>query len=546
MLKPKYFLYARKSSEDDDRQIMSIEAQLFELREYARRENLEILEEFTESKSAKTPGRSVFGKMMDRIDHSSEPTGILAWNPDRLARNSIDGGKIIYAVDTGKIISLRFPTFWFEPTPQGLFMLQVAFGQSKYYSDNLGENIRRGIRQKLRRGEWLNLAPFGYQNNPLKHNIEPHPTEARIVKLAFEEYAKGGRTLVSLGAFLADLGVASKHGTPLAKVSIKRLLINRAYLGFVKHNAEWHNGNFEPILSPALFEVVQKILKSKERPRHRRGKHDFPFTGLFRCAECVSMISAQWTTNRWGAKYRYYRCSKKRGHCSQSYIRESHLAEQIKAQLQTISLCERYTDWMLDKVKSWERDEASVSQSEVQNLSEQIQRNEARMEKLVSIYLEGDIPKEIYLKRKDEAMRALVSLKDKMKDFERGRKNWVEPLRGWISDTKQADFLSTSDNFHEIKTFVQKIGTNSLVRDKSAHFSFALPFQFAAQRRACLTARQGFLQSRVSAADADFTLSEQEVSILGEILSFARTFFEKNSRTDLGVATSNDSNGPPV
>ena len=215
MNKPKYFLYARKSTEDDDRQVMSIEAQLFELRELARKENLEIIEEFQESKSAKTPGRKVFGEMMAKIESGGD-FGILAWHPDRLARNSMDGGRIIYAIDQKKIVSLRFPTFWFEPTPQGLFMLQVAFGQSKYYSDNLAENIKRGIRQKLRRKEWLGLAPFGYQNNPLIRNIEPHPTEARIVKLAFEEYAKGAHSFVSLAQFLADLGVVSKNRTPLA------------------------------------------------------------------------------------------------------------------------------------------------------------------------------------------------------------------------------------------------------------------------------------------------------------------------------------------
>src|SRR3989344_5568755 len=108
MLKPKYFLYARKSTEDDDHQIMSIEAQLFELREYARRENEEILQEFTESKSAKKPGRDLFAEMINKIE-ASEGVGILAWHPDRLARNSVDGGKVIYLVDTGKIVSLRFP-----------------------------------------------------------------------------------------------------------------------------------------------------------------------------------------------------------------------------------------------------------------------------------------------------------------------------------------------------------------------------------------------------------------------------------------------------
>ena len=117
-LKPKYFLYARKSTEDDDKQVMSIEAQLFELREFARRENLEILREFQEAKSAKMPGREQFAKMMDAIERG-EANGILGWHPDRLARNTIYGGKIIYLVDTGAIASLRFPQFWFEPTPPG-------------------------------------------------------------------------------------------------------------------------------------------------------------------------------------------------------------------------------------------------------------------------------------------------------------------------------------------------------------------------------------------------------------------------------------------
>ncbi|MEK7537225.1 MAG: recombinase family protein, partial [Patescibacteria group bacterium] len=411
--------------------------------------------------------------------------------------------------DQKKIVSLRFPTFWFEPTPQGLFMLQVAFGQSKYYSDNLAENIKRGIRQKLRRGEWLNLAPFGYQNNPLKHNIEPHPTEARIVRLAYKEYAKGSYGYESLAQFLADLGVVSKNGTPLAKISIKRLLTHRAYLGFVKHGDEWFDGNFEPILTPALFEAVQKILRAKERPRKRKARHDFPFTGLFRCAECSSMISAQWATGKSGHRYRYYRCSKKRGRCSQPYIQEVELARQIKARLQTISLCDRYTNWMFAKVEEWEKEEMSVSQSEVQNLSSNIKANEERMEKLVSVYLDGDIPKQNYLTKKDTLMRSLAALQEKKKDFERGRKNWVEPLREWILDTKQADFLKTSDDFHQIKTFVQKIGTNPLVRAKSALFEFPPPSQFAASRREELS--RAVRPSRRASA-----LSNREVSICGD------------------------------
>lgn len=114
-MKTKYFVYIRKSTEDEERQVMSIEAQLAEINEFARREGLKISETFIESKSAKKPGRSIFNEMVGKIYESKDPIGILAWHPDRLARNSVDGGQIIYLIDIRKVESLKFPTFWFEP-----------------------------------------------------------------------------------------------------------------------------------------------------------------------------------------------------------------------------------------------------------------------------------------------------------------------------------------------------------------------------------------------------------------------------------------------
>ena len=94
-----YFLYARKSTDVEDKQVLSIEAQLTELRNYAKLENLSIIEEIVEKKSAKAPGRPLFNSMITRIE-AGEANGIIGWNPDRLARNSVDGGKIIYLLDT--------------------------------------------------------------------------------------------------------------------------------------------------------------------------------------------------------------------------------------------------------------------------------------------------------------------------------------------------------------------------------------------------------------------------------------------------------------
>ncbi len=507
MTKQKVFLYTRKSTDSEDKQVMSLEAQLFELREFARKENLEILEEFQESKSAKIPGRAVFNEMMSKVEEMGD-VGILAWHPDRLARNSIDGGRIIYAVDTKKLVSLHFSTFWFEPTPQGLFMLQVAFGQSKYYSDSLAQNVKRGYRQKARRGEWLTRAPFGYVNNREKRNIEPHPVKSKIIVRAYEEYAKGTHGLVSLADFLAEHGVTTGAGTPLGKASVKRILTNRAYLGFTKYKDEWFDGSFALILSSSLFEDVQKVLASKGRPQKRNQKHNFPFANLFRCEECSGMFTAQWATGKCGGKYRYYRCTKKKGKCSQGYIREEVLASQLKEQLQTISLSDVYTDYLLAKVNEWEQEENGTSQSEVQCLADNLKENETRMDKLVSTYLDSDIEKVAYIKQKDKIMRDSLTLKSKLKDTKRGRKNWVEPLREWVMDTKQATFLSSSTDLQAIRSFVQKIGTNPRVLDKTAHFSVPSPCCFVATRRASFASSAPSARSGVALTSAEVSFCD--------------------------------------
>lgn len=304
-------------------------------------------------------------------------------------------------------------------------MLQVAFGQSKYYSDNLSENVKRGIRQKLRRGEYPDKAPLGYVNNPKTRNIEPDPTKSKIVAKAFEEFAQGKHTLKSLGERLSFWGVVSKNSTPLAKATIQRMLTNPTYLGLIVHNGETYEGKFEPIVSRTTFSTVQKMLKQRARPHKTRKGHNFPFVGLFRCGECGGMITAQWAKR----KYRYYRCTKKFDKCSQGYLREDLLVAQLKERLKKIALCEDWTQKMLTKVDDWEKEQARSSQSFAQNLEEKIRETEQKLDRLVNAFLDGTIEKEIYLAKKDKLIKTKTALLEKKGDFGRKGNNWIEPLR---------------------------------------------------------------------------------------------------------------------
>ncbi|MCE7996276.1 MAG: recombinase family protein [Roseivirga sp.] len=472
-MKTKYFLYARKSTEDEERQVMSIEAQIVELNDFAERERLVIAETFVESKSAKKPGRPIFNEMMAKVYESREPVGILAWHPDRLARNSVDGGQIIYLIDIKRVADLKFPTFWFEPTPQGLFMLQVAFGQSKYYSDNLSQNVKRGLRQKIRRGEYPTKAPLGYMNDANIRNIVPHPTNARIVKKLFKEYATGRHSLETARHLLFEWGIGSRSGIPYGKAALNHILRNEAYIGLIGLNGEVFEGKYKPIIGRKLFEEVQRVLVEQGRPRNRKNSHNFPLTGLLRCGECGGAITAQYAKKR---KYIYYRCSKRMGYCSQAYTSNNMLVEQLRALVYKVALSDELTEILLAELEREKREDEVSRRSFSQNLKKQLSENETKMDKLVNSFLDGDIERPTYLKKKDQILRDRVELNEQKASFEKKGALWFELTRDFLETTREATSVLESENLVALRAFVKKIGSNRLLLDKNVLLDIVPPF----------------------------------------------------------------------
>ena len=260
----KIFLYARKSTDEPERQVLSIEAQMFELREFAKKEGLNIVREFVESRTAKEPGRDIFNEMIASIE-KNEAEGILAWHPDRLARNSVDGGQIIYLIDCGRIAALKFPQFWFEPTPQGKFMLNIAFGQSKYYVDSLSENTKRGLRQKVRRGEYPSVAPIGYINDKLgdqgNKKVFPDPERFKLARKMWDLFLTGNYTVAQIiGVAYNRWGLTGKMGKKLSTTTVYRMFTNPFYYGDFYYKGELYNGKHEPMITIEEFDLAQKIL----------------------------------------------------------------------------------------------------------------------------------------------------------------------------------------------------------------------------------------------------------------------------------------------
>ncbi|MEF8847187.1 MAG: recombinase family protein [Candidatus Paceibacterota bacterium] len=480
----KYFIYCRKSTESKEKQALSIETQLTELKKYARKNDLNVINKFTESKTAKEPGRPVFEEMIEQIKQG-KANGILAWHPDRLARNAVDGGKIIHLIDNGNIKSLKFPSFWFEATPQGKFMLSVAFGQAKYYSDNLRENILRGIRQKLRKGEFPGKAPLGYVNDPDSRTIKPDPNTFDKIKESLEAFATGNYTLSKIRDKMFSLGLTDGKGKKLNLSSVENILTNPFYYGVFKYRDELHQGSYQPMISKKLFDKIQQALEDNGRAT-RGTNRDFLFTNFAKCGECGYSITAEEHIKKSGLRFVYYHCTykSKDQRCGQrSYLREKDLAKQVKSHVQKVSLPDKWRDKFLTKIDEWEQEQSENLQASAQKYHKELKKVKTKLERLLDAHLEGVLETDEYKNKKNKLIKRKTESEQKLEDFEQKRNHWIELTRNWILNSNQGKNLALEENYSEMKNFLKKVSLNREIKDKKLHIDFKKPWSLLYSER---------------------------------------------------------------
>ena len=467
----KYFIYARKSTDDKDHQIRSLPDQLAELRELAKKEKIDVVDTFIEKQTAKIPGRPIFAEMLDRIE-AGEASGILSWHPDRLARNSVDGGRVIYLVDTGKITDLKFPTFWFDATPQGKFMLSISFGQSKYYVDNLSENIKRGHRQKLKNGIWPQKAPLGYLNDKKIKTIVVDPVKSVLVKKTFEAYATGNFTFAQVRRKINDLGLKGTGDGLLSISNYQYLLKNPFYHGLIRYGGEFYEGKHEPIISKKIFDDVQEVMMRKSKPKTAKLK-PYDYRGLFHCGECGCFITTETQKG-----HNYLRCTKRKGVCNQRYVREEVITSQMQTELKKYSLADEVADWLIAENEKDKSEDDKLLENETDKVNTEITIVDVKLDKLMTAYLENALTLTEYQENKNKLVVEKHSLNDKLASLAQVSTNRFEPVKNFLEASKQAKFVADEGDPSKIRSFFQKVGSNPLVRDRALVFSPRAPFAF--------------------------------------------------------------------
>ncbi len=467
----KYFAYVRKSSEGEERQALSIDSQKDKVREYFP--HLEIVEVIEEKHSAFIPNaRPKFADMIKRIE-KGEANGIIAWHPDRLSRNEIDASVVTYLVRTGVIADLKFGSYNFDNSPEGIMMLQMALSQSQYFSSKLGKDVRRGLEKKFEMGWQPNMCANGYMNvrNGGISTIEVDKPRFKILRKAFDLMLTGTYSVPEvLDKLNSEWKFKPKHGGVLARATLYRILTNIFYAGIIEYGGKQKMGKHTPMITLEEFDRIQVLLGRKGKPRKKT--HDFAYTGIIRCGECACLVSADKkrkiikTTGK-PAEYTYYRCTHKKPSqkCLQPAVEVKELEKQIDEKLAQYEFHPKFKELLFKMLDEDRKDNPDESKAIITNLEASIQKIKIEKSNLTKMSCKNLIQEEEFTTQRNEYELELARLTQKIEDVKKqnGAKDEI------IEDVKFA--VQARINFHkgtlkDKREVLQRLGSNQQLKDR--------------------------------------------------------------------------------
>lgn len=395
----KYILYCRKSTDTEDKQVMSLESQEKELLDLATSKGLNVVRVLRESRSAKAEGRPVFAEVLSLLQ-KKEADAVLCWKLDRLARNMADGGRIIDLLQHGVIQEIRTHDAIHLPS-DNVLMLAVQFGMANQYIRDLSENVKRGNRAKLERGEWPNHAPFGYQNNKVTKTLELDPPRSAMAVRIFELYATGQYSMRQVVNQIHAEGFRIKAGTKVGVSRIEKTIKNPFYFGMMLRDGKYYAGKHKPIISKILFDKAQSVLAGTTRPKEQT--INFPLRGLLLCANCTCMYTASLKKG-----HEYYYCT------NGKHICDAH-ARYLRSEPATLLIADalgevRFDQEIIEIMYEAAREKYSDSYSYTETIQKRLQGQLEALEKQEMAAFEDS---SLGILRRDLYERKMIDIKNK-------------------------------------------------------------------------------------------------------------------------------------
>jgi len=486
----RYILYARKSTESEDRQVASIDSQISEMKKVAEDLGLTVTHVMSESSSGFKVGRQVFNQMLEMI-LNDEADGIICWKLSRLSRNPDDAGKIMGMLQRNEIKHIRtHARDWY--TDDNVMMMYVEFGITNQFSVDLRDDTARGMRKKAERG-WkpTALLPIGYLHNMYNKKTSPlpefeivnDPDRYDLVKLGLELVASKAMTPAKALEHINGLGLRTKKGKKLSSGTFYHMMCNEFYYGDFEHpvgSGNWYTGKHIPMLTKEQYDSIQRIIgnKSTARPQY----NFFSFTGLIRCGTCGCFVTAERKEKFVVSKgrrevYVYYRCTHKKGCCDEKPITLDKLEAQFTRLLQNIEIPEEFAEWAVDELKKeHEKEKQSRGISTALN-NRNYDECLKKIDRLLESYLNGDTPQGTYKLKMAELEKEKKVVKGMIDHIDQRVDEWIRKAEDILNFAINAKAEFELGSLEKKKEIVAYLGSDLLLKGGLVSISIQKPIE---------------------------------------------------------------------
>ena len=514
----KFGIYARKSETGEDRQVMSIESQIDEMKKLQDQNDLNVVKVYTDAQTAHKPNsRHSFIEMLEDL-HNGIIDGLLVWKADRLARNPIEGGSILYALQNETLKAIKTPYNTYIPTDNTL-PLTIEFGMANQFSLDLSRNVLRGNKRKIKEGGHCGVAPCGYINDKEEKTILIDPERFDYVRRMWDLLLSGNYSVAQI-CKKADKEWGFKTikrkksgGGKIASSSLYRIFTNSFYCGKVKSGNNMNWGAHVPMITETEFEKAQEILR--RRGRKAVTSYEFPFTGHIKCGDCGGGITAEEKVKyacpscrkqlsaknpkpclrckhqitkddiAGGNWYIYYRCTKKKGKCNQKCVRSEELEGQFVNLLNSLEVDEEFEVWASSWLKVINENEFLQKKKENNAFLVAYQSAEDRLKNLIDMRAGNELTKAQFLERMKNAEQSRDECRSRLDKAEKRNKEWINRATEELEFIKGVSKRFDKGGVKDKKYIFSKIGSNFILNSGNLFMELKKEYLLIKETKEC-------------------------------------------------------------
>lgn len=471
----KAILYVRVSSKEQS-EGYSLDAQIDLLQAYASKNGFEVTRVFQETESAKKGGRPLFNEMLQMIE-KTPGLHLLVEKTDRLYRNAYDWATLdpdrlsvnIHLVKENEILQR-------DSKSHQKFIHGIKVLMAKNFIDNLSEETRKGMYKKLESGGYPFMAPVGYKNNPISHDVVIDDEYAPFIRRAFDEFSSGRYSLMALNQMLYDEGFRSKRAKSRPnKEAMKRVLTNKFYYGVMEVKGTLYQGKHQPLISKELYDRVQKLIGDIRKPR--LGTKDLAFKGLLKCAHCGRSITGEEKRKASGKTWVYYHCTGVRGECSNvTYLEEKGIEAAFSRAIAKLSIPEEVVELTRKALI-----QSHESQQEYhQNALKSIRIESSKLQRLIDGAYEdkllGRLEAPEWERRSGEWRRKLIEVNQSIQTHNDAQAKTMLQGVNLLELAQRAHSLYERQPMAQKQELIRKLFSNCTVKDGSVEIVWRKPF----------------------------------------------------------------------